>query len=289
LDRFPDSELELDSWYLMYLNYLELRESSRAEAIKDRIISKYPNTTYAKVLQNPNYAKELLEQESEIHRFYERAYAQFENGAPQEAHRMCLQAANTYDAKHPLQPKFALLDALVVGRMEGKTAYKQALQEVSTGYPESDEAKQAREMLRLLGGAVASLPGGQEIDMSQFRPEKEAVHYVLVALKPDVNINVVTRVVNDFHNEFFKQARLRTANIYLGPDPKSRQPILVIRRFQNEAEAIDYYQTCMKNKDKYIGGSDFDVLPITQNNYRQVLRNKTVDGYKEFFQQMYLK
>ncbi len=289
LQRYPDTEFELDAWYLLYLNYLELKQSAKAEAIKNRIITKYPNTNYAKVLQNPNYAKELLEQELKINRFYAKAYQRFESGNAQEAHKMCLEAANTFDAEHPLQSKFILLDAFAVGKLEGEVAYKQALQKVSSAYPNSDEAKQAREMLRLLGGAVASLPGGKEIDLGQFRPEKEAVHYVLVALNPSVNVNIVNQIVTDFNNEFFKQSRLRTAPIYLGPDPNSRRPIIVVRRFKNEAEAIDYYQATIRNKEKFIGGSEYDVLPITQNNYRQVLRNKTVDGYKEFFQQMYLK
>ncbi len=290
LARFPDTNLDLDAWYLLYLNALETRQTAKAEMYKNRIISKYPESNYAKVLKDPNYAREMMEKESEIHQFYARAFSQYERENVNEVHKMCVEAANKFDPEHPMQAKFALLDALAVGKIEGKEVYSQALQKVSTGYRDTDEARQAREMLRLLGGAVAALPGGQEIDMTEFRPEKNAVHYVLVALhEENVNVNVITEVINEFNTQFFQQSRLRVANIYLGPTPKDRKPVIVIRRFKNEAEAMSYYDAYVQNKDAFIGGDAYDVLPISQNNYRQVLRNKTVDGYKTFFQQMYVK
>jgi len=290
LTRFPDTNLELDAWYLLYLNALETNQATMAERYKSRIIGKYPESNYAMVLQDPNYAREMMEKESEIHQFYTQAYGHFERENVNETHKMCVEAANKFDPEHPMQAKFALLDALAVGKIEGKEAYRQALQKVSTGYRDTDEARQAREMLRLLGGAVASLPGGQEIDMTKFRPEKNAVHYVLVALNDEnVNVNIVTEVINDFNTQFFQQSRLRVANIYLGPTPQERKPIIVIRRFKDEAEAMSYYDAYIQNKDAFIGGDAYDVLPISQNNYRQVLRNKTADGYKTFFQQMYVK
>jgi len=34
-------------------------------------------------------------------------------------------------------------------------------------------------------------------------------------------------------------------------------------------------------------GMDYQLLPISMDNYRSILRDKTVDGYEEFFEANY--
>jgi hypothetical protein len=288
--RFPGNNFELDSWYYLYLAHTDLGQALKAREYADKIQTKYSGSTYDRVIRNPNYANELLDEKAKLGRYYDQAFAAFKAGNYQKALQMCEGAKNEFGPKNELRAKFALLRAMNVGKLQGRDAYKLALKEVVAKYKDTPEQKQAREMLRILGGAVATLPGGDKVDLSRFKPEKDAIHYVLVAFEEEIDLNQVKIAVSDFNQAFFELKRLRIANIYLGKTAKDRLPIIVIRRFKNEAEAMDYYYTYQKNKDQFVDSSvPFKVLPITQNNYREVLRLKSATEYQAFFEQMYLE
>ena len=60
-ERYPASNHELDSWYILYLTFKDLDNSAKTKEYFDKIVQKYPNSNYAKLLRDPNYAAELLE------------------------------------------------------------------------------------------------------------------------------------------------------------------------------------------------------------------------------------
>ncbi|MEL7426641.1 MAG: hypothetical protein AAFN81_26850, partial [Bacteroidota bacterium] len=66
-------------------------------------------------------------------------------------------------------------------------------------------------------------------------------------------------------------------------------PVLVLRRFKDKAAAMSYYNGVEKNAGDFINANDvdFQMFPITQSNYREVLRNRSVDGYDVFFRGNY--
>jgi len=288
--RFPGNNFELDSWYYLYLAHTDLGQPLKARAYADKIQTQYSGSTYDRVIRDPNYANQLLDEKAKLGRYYDEAFAAFKAGNYQKALQMCEGAKTEFGPKNELRAKFALLRAMNVGKLQGRDAYKLALKEVVAKYKDTPEQKQAREMLRILGGAVATLPGGDKVDLSRFKPEKDAIHYVLVAFEEEIDLNEMKIAISDFNQAFFELKRLRIANIYLGKTAKDRLPIIVIRRFKNEAEAMDYYYTYQKNKDQFVDSSvPFKVLPITQNNYREVLRLKSAKEYQAFFEQMYLE
>lgn len=53
---------------------------------------------------------------------------------------------------------------------------------------------------------------------------------------------------------------------------------------------MKYYDAIMKNREEFIRSvSDFDVFLVSQNNYREILRTKSLAGYKDFFELNYLQ
>ncbi|MBK9491790.1 MAG: hypothetical protein IPO07_25590, partial [Haliscomenobacter sp.] len=67
-----------------------------------------------------------------------------------------------FGAENKLASRFALLAALCTGNIQGKEAYVSALNEVIARYPNSEEQKRAKEILRLLGASGVQLPGDEE-------------------------------------------------------------------------------------------------------------------------------
>lgn len=107
----------------------------------------------------------------------------------------------------------------------------------------------------------------------------------------DLKIDDVKSAVSDFNRQFYKTEQLRISNIFLGTD--TEKPIIVIRKFDNQSAAMKYLKD-VQGKTEFLGESakktyKKEFFVITQENYRRVLKNKTLDGYREFFDEKYKK
>ena len=150
--RFPGNTHELDSWYFLYLAHTDLGNISKAKEYYDKIVSKYPDSTYAGVLQDPNYLANSKEAERKLNTYYDETYVQFTNGKYENASQRAVKAVEMFGNSNKLQPKFALLYAMCMGNLKGKEEYKKELQELIVKYPGTPEQIQAKEILRILGG-----------------------------------------------------------------------------------------------------------------------------------------
>ena len=50
---------------------------------------------------------------------------------------------------------------------------------------------------------------------------------------------------------------------------------------------MTYYDGVQKNGQDFLPGFDYTVYPVTQNNYRTILKEKSLSGYDEFFKLYY--
>lgn len=293
LRRYPDTEHKLDAYYYLYLAYTDKSNSAQAKIYYDKIIKEFPETTYARVLKDPNYLKEQGNEEKRLNDYYDRTYAYFTSGNYQQAHTQLTQVNQEFGAENKLKARFALLQAMTTGSLEGKEAYVAALQDVIGQFPDTPEEKRAREILRLLGVASntpirgANTETTEAITTAQFKVADAEGHYMIVALPADASLNDAKAKISDFNQQYFKLDKLRISNIYLTPDAQT--PLVVIRRYKDKAEAMRYYDTVQKNAKDFLPGFTYEIFPVTQDNYKEVLRNRTLDGYREFFQKNYMK
>lgn len=288
--RFDRSNYQIDAWYYLYLAYSDLNESQKAQQYADLIIQKYPGTPYAQVLQNPDYAAQMAAEQNKLGRYYDETYADFENGNYREAYQKSMEAPRIFGSQNAMQSKFALLSAMAIGNIQGKEAYINSLKDLIARYPETAEQKRAREILRLLGVSGASLPGAAQEESTQYKVTDDQLHYILILFNEDISLNESKVAVSNYNLEYHKLDKLRISNIYLGTDAETRLPILVVRRFKDKAAAMAYYEGTQKNKSDFIDQSvDYEVFAVSQNNYREILRSKSLDGYRNFFNQNYLQ
>jgi tetratricopeptide (TPR) repeat protein len=290
--RYPGSNYELDSWYFLYLSYSDLNNAAKSSEYRNKIIDKYPTSTYAKILQNPDYINELMSEERRLNNYYNEAYAAFQNGNFSEAYSKSNGAKEKFGASNALQPRFALLSAMCLGNLQGKDAYVEGLKEVLAKYPGAPEQTRAREILRLLGESGAALPGDvAEESSGQFQLEDDKLHYIIIVFKKDVSLDDSKVIVSDFNRKYHKLDNLKISNVYLGNTLEERLPIIVIRRYKDKAEAMRYYSGVKKNGADFLDQKKYphEVFAVTQNNYREVLKNKTVDSYRIFFEANYLQ
>jgi hypothetical protein len=79
-------------------------------------------------------------------------------------------------------------------------------------------------------------------------------------------------------------------NLFLGEDESSRKALLILRRFNNQGSALNYYLTADKNKSELkLDETPYELFIIGLNNYRELLRIKNTNAYLDFFKTNILK
>ncbi|MCB0705955.1 MAG: tetratricopeptide repeat protein [Saprospiraceae bacterium] len=298
LSRYPESDQRVEAWYYLYLAHTSLGHQAEAQKYYNMIIDNDPNSLFALILTDPEYANKAMDKESRLNQAYDQVYETFSAGNYTEASQLMQAARNEFGTNNTLQARFALLEAMITGNKEGKEAYVDALKDVIARYPSSPEETRAKEILRLLGASVASGPGRSEVNPSDLTGEEDAVfeveldptamHYVIIVFDSQIDLAQAKVKVSDFNKQFYNVDRLKVANMYLG-DAEARIPVIVIRRFNGATKAMEFYNTVQQNVEQFLGKDfNYQVYPISQTNYRNVLRSKSVEGYDPFFRANYL-
>lgn len=285
-NRFPGNDHELNAWYYQYLSYTDLTQQPTAKIYKDKITGKYPESTYAKVLNGDAVAFENEEQK--LKNYYKDTYSDFVNLDYRTAYEKVGRVKDIFGEKNPLQPKFALLSSMCIGNLKGRGEYVKSLKEVVAQFPDTPEQSRAKEILRLLGELKEDPAIPKEGNAGgKFKLQNKKVHYMIVVLKGGkIELGDAKIKVSNYNREYHKSDKLRISNIYLGADTNT--PILVIRRFKNKDKAITYFQGVMAKKKKFLGdNNDYEVFAVTQHNYREILKSKSIEGYREFFNKNY--
>lgn len=136
----PEEKYVLPSMYNLYKIY-QITNPEKAIAIKAEISSKYPNSRYAQILNNKEEDSNLSPDKE-----YQKWYKLFEEEHFEEVLANIDNLINQYSGDD-IVSKYELLKANTLGKADGLEAYKKGLENVADNYPNSEEGKNAREIL----------------------------------------------------------------------------------------------------------------------------------------------
>ena len=290
--RYPQSEKILDAYYYIYLSYTDMGNSSKAEYYKNKIIQEFPDSRFAKALQDPNYLASLKDENNSVELYYDNTYELFDNEKYATVKNRIAESVTLFGKENGMKAKFGLLSAMVTGAEEGKEGYIKALQDVITRYPNTPQQIRAQEIMRFLkgDGDAFDVVEIKEVD-DIFDLEEEKLHYVAIVVYESDNEKFTDAKisVSNFNKKYYKTKKLQISDIFLNRDEGSQ--IILIRKFKNMKESMDYYDTVEKNKKDYIKGTEvaFDIYPITQRNYRKIISERSASKYRLFFEKNYKK
>ena len=292
LERYPETEKELDALFSLYLSNLDVPNQQRANFYKDIIVSKYPGTKYASALNNPDFAKTLAEDANDIEVYYDETYSHFVSGNYQQVSSRVQESKDLFGSKNELSAKFELLDAMTQGNLEGQEAYIQGLRGIIAKYPNTPEETRAREILRFLNGDDRAFDEIlYEEALEQFSLQDDRLHYMIFYVNDlsEDQIQTLKADIVRYNNQYHKLDRLRApSEIYI--DRESNAMIVLLRKFNNRDRAMRYFDSAQKNKEDFISEEiPYEMFAITQQNYREVLKQKSVNNYRVFFEASYLE
>jgi hypothetical protein len=252
-----DSDYTLPSLYHLY-QIEEETGGAKALTYKNQIISEYPNSQYAAILQNPEAA------EGALARFEER-YTLLEERFKAQAFEEVID--QSFDAILSLQDenlrsRFSLLRAHAIGRLDGIAAYERALSEVALAFPNQKAGEEASR--RLL--EVRDLKPKEEKE-----GERYLVYFVFDRADHELTQNLQKRVAEIIMQQGLQSSVRATIDIY-----DRNTEFLVIQRFTSEEQATDYRNYLLKNISELSKNKNFVDLTSALRD-ALIFKNLTVD------------
>jgi len=196
----PEERLVLPSMYNLFKLY-EILDKEKAEAIKNSIISQYPDSRYAQILLNPS--SEVEESSDSPNSVYQKLYQQNKDGEFKTALAGTENAINRFTGDE-IVPKLELLKAQITGKLNGLNEYKSALNFVSLNYPNSEEGKKAEMLI------TVDLPKLEALQLSKAPSKNWKVLYATKDFE-----NTATKKLRDKIKKFITDRNLTKLSVSL--------------------------------------------------------------------------
>ena len=260
----PEERLVLPFMYNLYKIYEE-SGSPLAENMKQNIIQSYPDSRYAEILVNPKAvlagaADSPDSKYAQLYKLYEtQDYLTVITGA--EAN------INLYTGD-PIVPKFEMLKASAIGRLQGYDNFKEALNYVALNYPNNPEGKKAQQMI------AEQLPKLEPKDFSLEIDSKGTANWkVIFPFKRQNDDNALKiKEILEGSIEDLKYKNLVSKDIY-----NLEMEFVVVHGFKSKDYALGYVELLKNNKDYRIANENFVIL---SSNYKIIQVHKNLQEYK---------
>lgn len=293
--RYPGNENELPTWYALYKMYKDEKNMEKSDEYKNRILSKYPESSYANFILDPNYYKKLKEESQQASALYTKTYDAYQQGQYYRVRMNAERALELYASDTALAPRFAVLDAIARGRLETVDTMAYALLKVVRNYPNSSIRNYAMSLLQNVNEEYQlgiDLKGmldtkGEVIEEKPKSPyvyKPDSQHLVVIVFNPKkVRTEPLKVRLSDFNKKEYRFKQFEVQNLLFGDDLM----LISLSEFNDEQTAKDYIASLFLT-DYVFGGLDkrsYWVLPISVTNYGPFYQAKDVEGYKAFLEE----
>ena len=146
LQRFPRSEHAAETYYSLYLLYGRTGDAAQKQAYYNRIKQEFPNTSYAQLVDDPDFMSKNAADNLKAHALYDAAYTYYEG----HDYKKSAQVLDEVVSRYPLsdiQDKVAFLEAMITARTKPPQALRDQLQKFKTNFPGSTLQPQADVLL----------------------------------------------------------------------------------------------------------------------------------------------
>ncbi|MBL7923237.1 MAG: tetratricopeptide repeat protein [Bacteroidia bacterium] len=298
--RYPANKYKQPSYYNLYRTYTTLGDSAKANFYKNYILANYPESDYARLIQNPNFFMEMKRKSEVLEVFYENTYRAFLNRQYDQVIERKEYADQSFPANNKLSPKFAFLKAMAVGKTRPINDFQFELEDVIRRYPKDSVSFRAKEILDYIKGndvkttALDTLPVDTNNLKDPFAKSAKYTYdpnslqfFVILYQKASLVTNELINKIKAFNNIDFPEQQLTVNN---GNIDLNIQYIAVMS-FNTRDDAMMYYETIV-SEDNLVNQYDpqqVQYYVISQDNLSELTRTKDMKAYSQFFQQKYLQ
>jgi tetratricopeptide (TPR) repeat protein len=288
IKRYPDTEYLLATYYYLYDIYLKEDNKAMVEMYKNRITNQFPNSTYAKLLNNPDYLKEIEEGQNKINNYYIETYNNYLNKNYNDVIQQTEYAIETYP-DNKLIPQFAYLRTLSIGRTRDIKTFKEELYKIISAYPTTEVAEDAKNIIVYLDKERPDIKEEEEKEIAEalYEYSEDTEHYFALILEKGIDANQLMFNIINFNLDNFDELNLRIESSELN----SKQDIITVLSFKNKTEAANYYNKTSEDDSffKDVDKKRVSKMLISKSNLNVLKTDKSASRYLKFFNEYYGK
>ena len=286
INRFPGSRFEPEALYNIYNIYKD-SNTQLAEVYRQRLVEKYPDSEFARIISDPMYYKRKAEEARQAENLYQEAYNAYSSGDFVRAEALCNNGLSRY-AGHELAPKFQLLKSYSIAQTADVKIFKDELAKVIKLWPGTEEAQRASELIAFLNQEIPELKIEEDKQTAKeiYFDDKSSPHlFVLVIMDQSFNINQATFDIISYNIDKYTNRNFRTS----GELVDNRYIMISVSGFKDLNEAMDYYQAFNIEKEvRNPSGSKMFTFIIGLKNFEVLMKDKDPEKYRVFFIENYL-
>lgn len=307
--RYPNSDYQLLSYYDLYILNTLIKDIPQAEKYKNLIISKYGNTNYARLLQNPNFVKEQEEIRKRDEQLYANTYDAFMRGEWNTVQRNATNFINE-NSDSDLVPNFDFLNTMCTARNADTTQFKLALLDFIDRHPKHELKQAAENLLAYFGtgdidALIADLksrpevvkqqqsedgksPYSEEIVEAEYKFDEMAEHYYVVYFKSEQVDD--KRLAFEIRNFNIFNFNMRTFNVVTSTF-NSNYSMITVRPFRNMRQSVNYSKMIANSEDVFnkLRNVDYKIFVISADNFKLLTESRNLNAYLEFYNANYNK
>ncbi len=279
--RFPtDEQYAALALYNVYINYLETN-NPKATNSKETLLSKYPNSIYAKMIVDHNYTSEILSKKDLAELNYQEIFLLYKENVFDQ---VLVKTENISDEKY--KNKLLLLRALSFIQKEEMDKATTILNNIS----EEDEkvSQEAKYILDAINDP-SKMKKANDLALagSPYLYRSNNQHMIILVLpKEGVDVTYLKTLISDFHTNSLGNEVFEISALLLGLD----QHLLMIKSFENIKKSMDYYELFIEEGSvmEVLNKSEYKIMSISFENFQEFYKNKDAQGYYNFFTKNYL-
>jgi tetratricopeptide (TPR) repeat protein len=281
VDRFPESEYTAEVLYLLFLIYKD-QENENYRMIANRLTSDFPNTTFAKLVINPNYKEESNIASEKLKGYYKKAYSYYLADSIHLALATVKEGSELYP-DNSFSDNIELLKIFLMAKTDGFYKYQYELQEFDKRFPESELLEYIEELLTASEDLQKRLETEKEI---QYIPYFDQTHFC-VLLYPSVDglPDRIPSSIEEFNKNTLSAADLKTGNLTFDDN----YSMVLINEFAGRENALSYFQKLIEKQSDFeqLGPYKFYSFVISEDNFQILYRTKGLEEYLSFFKTNY--
>ncbi len=260
----PEERLILPSKYNLYKIYEEEGSALQAE-MKADIIANHGDSRYAEILLNPQAV--LSDASDSPEKRYEGLFKLYQQQDFLKVITATEENINRFTGD-PIVPKFEMLKANAIGRLQGFEDFKEALNYVALTYPNNPEGKKAEQMI------AEQLPKLEPKDFSPETDSKGTANWKVIFPFKRSNNEKALKLMKALEKSI---ADLRYKNIVSKDIYNLEDQFVVVHGFKNKDFALGYAELLKNNKDYKVADENFVIL---SDNYKIIQVHKNLEAYR---------
>ncbi|MHC1703718.1 MAG: tetratricopeptide repeat protein [Tenuifilaceae bacterium] len=292
-NRFNDTPYTLQAYYNLYQVSVFTNNSLGIEKYKNIIVSRFPTSSYALMLTNPNYYKDISDKQKEEDVFYQDAYSSYQKGDYTKVIQQIDQGLIKFpDSK--IEPQFRLLKALCIGKTSDIRTFRNSLNEIVEKYPKTEVSETASGILEYMRKKELQLATNQTIDttiiadtsktkvvttVAYKQPKGE--HFFVALVPKKSNLNQLKFNIVSFNVDAFIEIDLEVNNQTFSEFFE----MIKVEKFKDGDQAMEYFKSIRSKEGLFnlLKKEEYSIFIISNENFSIFVEDKSLVDYLNFF------